>query len=98
MLILACFLTKNERGDMAQHKSAIKRIKTSKQARSRNRQYKTKLKSTLKSVFGTEEKEILVEKARNAVSLLDKLATKGIIHRNKAANQKSRIAKYVNSL
>ena len=83
---------------MAHHKSAIKRIKTNEKARERNIHYKSMMKSALKAVFETSDKEVVVAKARSAISILDKLAIKGIIHRNKAANQKSRVAKYVNSL
>ena len=83
---------------MAHHKSAIKRIKTSKKAQERNRHYKSILKTVLKSVFETGDKENIAANAKKAESVLDRLVVKGIIHRNKAANQKSRIAKYVASI
>ncbi|MCK5739263.1 30S ribosomal protein S20 [bacterium] len=83
---------------MAHHKSAIKRIKTNEKSRQRNNHYKSLMKSTLKSVFSTTEKEAAEGKMSGAISLLDKLASKGIIHKNKAANQKSRVARHINSL
>lgn len=83
---------------MAHHKSAIKRIKTNEKSRQRNNHYKSLMKSTLKSVLSTTEKEAAEGKMGGAISLLDRLASKGIIHKNKAANQKSRVSRHVNSL
>lgn len=82
---------------MAHHKSAIKRIKTNQKANESNRHYKSMMKTALKKVFENPEKENLEGNAKEAVSMLDKLARKGIIHKNKAANQKSRIARFLNS-
>lgn len=83
---------------MAHHKSALKRIKTSEVRRLRNRQYSKTLRTLTKSVRTAENKEE-AEKALNKVlPLLDKYATKGIIHRNKAANQKSKLTLFVNNL
>lgn len=83
---------------MAHHKSAIKRIRTNEKSRQRNNHYKSLMKSTLKSVLSTTEKAAAEDKMNKAISLLDKLASKGIIHKNKAANQKSRVNRHVNSL
>jgi len=83
---------------MAHHKSAVKRIKTSEKKRLVNRQYKKKLLTLTKSVRNSSSKE----EAENALSLvlpyLDKIASKGIIHKNKAANNKSRLTKFVQSI
>jgi len=83
---------------MAHHKSAIKRIRTSAKQRQRNRHYKSMMRTFIKNVLKQENKEEAEQSFRKTVSLLDKLAAKGIIHRNKAANQKARLAKFVNSL
>jgi small subunit ribosomal protein S20 len=83
---------------MAHHKSAIKRIKTSAKAAIQNRHYKSLFKSTLKTALTTSEKAAAEESMRKAASVLDKLVNKGIIHKNKAAHQKARIAKHVNSI
>ncbi len=74
---------------MAHHLSAIKRIKTNKKANLRNRQYRATLRIALRRV---REGATIDEKRTQlvlAVSTLDRLAGKGIIHRNAAARKKS---------
>ncbi|MCA9742509.1 MAG: 30S ribosomal protein S20 [Deferribacteres bacterium] len=83
---------------MANHKSAIKRIRTSLKQNQRNRHYRSLMRSTIKKVLATTEQEAAQAQYVQATSLLDKMASKRIIHANKAANQKSRLAKHVNSL
>ncbi len=83
---------------MPQHKSAKKRVKTSLKRKERNKVYKTKLKNVIKKVREEEVKETAAKSLTEAAALLDKLASKGIIHKNKAANQKSKLAKAVNKL
>jgi small subunit ribosomal protein S20 len=83
---------------MAHHKSAIKRIGTNEISRENNRQYRSKLNRIIKAVVTSEKKEEAEPKLKEAVSLLDRLAVKGIIHRNKAANQKSRLTKFIRKL
>lgn len=76
---------------MPQHKSCRKRMKTSAAARERNRGYKTAMRSTIKSYRESSEKT--PEQAKNVASVLDKAASRKIIHKNKAARLKSRLAK-----
>lgn len=83
---------------MAHHKSAIKRVRTSRQQNQRNIRYKSSLKTATKKVLSATEKEAAQAELYKTTSMLDKLVIKGIIHKNKAANQKSRLAKYVNTL
>ena len=83
---------------MANHKSAIKRIQIGERNRVHNRHYKTRLKSQIKKLRSVENKEEGEKIYRDTTALLDKLATKGIIHKNKAANQKSKLANLVNQL
>lgn len=83
---------------MAHHKSAIKRIRTERKARSRNRFYKRKVKEAIKSVLNSQTKEEAFENFKRTSSLLDKLVNKGVFHRNKAANRKSKLARFINSL
>ncbi len=83
---------------MAHHKSAIKRIKVNERNRMRNQHYKSMMKSAISKVRSAENKEEAEKQFKQTTSVLDKLATKGIIHRNKAANQKAKLAKYVNKL
>ena len=83
---------------MAHHKSAIKRIKTAERNRLRNRHYRSTMKTFIKKVLTAENRDEALAHYNKAASILDKMVTKGIIHRNTAANRKSRLMKYVNSL
>lgn len=83
---------------MATHKSAIKRIKISETENSINRIYLSKMKSAIKSVKTAKNKGEAEKYFRNTSSLLDKLVTKKVIHKNKAANEKSKLARLVNSI
>ena len=83
---------------MAHHKSAIKRIRQNERARLRNRSYKSRLKTEMKKLLGLDEKEQAEAQYRAVSSLLDKMVSKGIIHRNYAANRKAKLARFVNRL
>lgn len=83
---------------MAQHKSAEKRARVSKRRETRNTQWKTKMRGEIKKVRSTTDKIKASAELKKTVKLLDQLAAKGIIHRNKAANLKSRLTVLVNSL
>ncbi len=83
------------------NKSAEKRLKESLEARARNRAYKTGMKNAVKKVLEAvktgESKEKLDELVREAISVIDKAASKGVIHDNQAARRKSRLMKVVNA-
>lgn len=83
---------------MANHKSALKRIRSNEAKRLRNRyQHKTTrtfVKRLKESTSKTEAEELL----KKVVGMIDKLAKNNIIHKNKAANQKSKLTKLVASL
>ena len=83
---------------MAQHKSAEKRARQSDGRRKENKERKSQMKTLLKNVRAEKDKTKAAEELKTAVASLDKLASKGLIHRNKAANQKSKLTKYVNKL
>ena len=83
---------------MPQHKSAEKRVRTSEKKRTYNRMNKSKMKTALKDLHGTKDQTGAEEKYKKVTSLLDRLATKGIIHPNNAANKKSKLSKFVKSL
>ncbi len=83
---------------MAHHKSTIKRIQTNARDAMRNRHYRTSLKTQIKKVRGAETKEEGEKLYQNATSMLDKLVNKRIIHRNRAANQKSKLHAFVSKL
>jgi small subunit ribosomal protein S20 len=85
-------------GKMAQHKSAVKRIRSSARRRVLNRKYTSLMKTAIKRVRAATTKEKGQAALLQAVSVLDSLAAKGIIHRNKAANQKSKLTRFVNKL
>ncbi len=82
---------------MPQHKSAERRVRTSGKRASINRSDKTRMKSLIKSVREAKTAEEAAAAYKNTSSVLDKLATKGVIHKNTAANKKSRLAKVVKS-
>lgn len=83
---------------MAQHQSAKKRVRTSEKRRVRNKAYKTKMKTAVKKVRTSPDKESARAKLKSAQSVIDKLVSKGIITRKTAANKKSRLTHFVNSM
>ena len=83
---------------MAQHKSAVKRARSSKRRQVRNAMWKSRMRTAMKRVRSLKEKEKATAELRKTVKLLDQLAARGVIHRNKAANAKSQLTRYVNSL
>lgn len=83
---------------MANHKSALKRIRSNQAKRLRNRYQHKTVRSAIKRLRTTTSKEKAEEMFSGVVSMLDKLAKKNIIHKNKAANLKSKLAKQVASL
>jgi small subunit ribosomal protein S20 len=83
---------------MANHKSALKRIRQSNARRLHNRYYAKTARNAVRRLRATSEKEAAVTLFPSVCSMLDKLAKKHVIHRNKAANLKSKLAKHVNSL
>ncbi len=83
---------------MANHKSAKKRNRASEAKRGRNRIRKNAVKAIIKKIRGSKDKKSAVADLVQAASLLDKLAKNNIIHKNKAANLKSKLTKHVNAL
>ncbi|HDR04707.1 MAG TPA: 30S ribosomal protein S20 [Candidatus Marinimicrobia bacterium] len=82
---------------MAHTKSAKKRIRQAKKAKLRNRHYKSMVKTSIKAVETAAKPDEMASAFQKAVSVIDKLVQKGILHRNSGANKKSRLAKLVNS-
>ncbi len=69
--------------------------------RLRNKSYKTRFKHVVKTVETAIEegnKELAEQSFQEAVSTIDRVASKGVIHKNKAARKKSRLAKKINAL
>tara|TARA_B100001996_G_scaffold192129_1_gene147068 strand:+ start:220 stop:471 length:252 start_codon:yes stop_codon:yes gene_type:complete len=82
---------------MANHKSALKRIRSNNKKRLRNRfQHKT-ARNAIRKLRSVTSKKEANKQFPVVVSLVDKLAKKNIIHNNKAANLKSKLAKFVAS-
>ncbi|AEH50714.1 30S ribosomal protein S20 [Pseudothermotoga thermarum] len=83
------------------NKSAEKRHRQSLKARVRNKSYITRMKNAVKKVLQAvkagESKEKIDELVKQAISVIDKAASKGAIHKNQAARRKSRLMKVVNS-
>lgn len=81
-------------------KSAIKRVKTSENAKAQNIQAKSAMRTAVKkseAAIVNNDAEVKVSFV-DASSKLDKAAAKGLIHKNAAARKKSRLAKRINSL
>lgn len=86
---------------MATHKSALKRVRQAEKRRLRNRAAMSQMKTKIKKVYASMEKKDLQEAEtllRNATSYIDKIARKGIIHKNKARRLVSRLTNKVNLL
>ncbi|MBS2098235.1 30S ribosomal protein S20 [Carboxylicivirga linearis] len=83
---------------MANHQSAKKRIRQIEKRRLHNRYYAKTTRNAVKELRGTSEKEAAQDLLPKVTSMLDKLAKRNIIHKNKAANLKSKLASHVNKL
>ena len=85
---------------MANIKSAKKRVLNQKKA-DRNKSIKSAVKTSIKKVEAAvvaKDKEAAVAALANAISTIDKAATKGVYHKNNAARKVSRLSKAVNTL
>lgn len=83
---------------MPQHASAAKRMRSSARRRARNKANISRMKTLIKKVRSAKDKQTASAALRAAVKFLDEIAAKGIIHRNKAANQKSKLTRLVNKM
>lgn len=83
---------------MANHKSAEKRTRQNEKRRIENRYYAKTTRNAIKKLRTTKDKKDAIELFPKVVSMLDKLAKKHVIHKNKASNLKSKLAKYIQSL
>ncbi|NPA36158.1 MAG: 30S ribosomal protein S20 [Chlorobi bacterium] len=83
---------------MANHQSAKKRIRQSEKRRLHNKYYAKTTRNAVKKLRLTTEKEVAQELLPKVSSLIDKLAKRNIIHKNKAANLKSKLTRHVNKL
>ncbi len=83
---------------MANHKSALKRIRQANTRKLANRYYAKTARNAVRNLRATTEKATAAELLPKVSSMLDKLAKKNIIHKNKAGNLKSKLTLHVNRL
>ncbi|PIQ61650.1 MAG: 30S ribosomal protein S20 [Bacteroidetes bacterium CG12_big_fil_rev_8_21_14_0_65_60_17] len=83
---------------MPQHKSAMKRVRQGAVRRERNRVHRSRMRSMVKKLRSTESVDTATPLLNDIKAYLDRLAHKGIIHRNAAANKKSQLEKFVKNL
>ena len=83
---------------MANHKSALKRIRQNETKRLHNRYYAKTTRNAIKALRNTSDKEEAAKLYPEVISMIDKLAKRNIIHKNKANNLKSKLTVYVNKL
>ncbi len=83
---------------MANHKSAIKRIRANAAKRLRNRYQAKTTRNAIKKLRGSTSKAEATPLLTTVISMLDRLAKKNVIHKNKASNNKSKLTKFVNGL
>ncbi len=83
---------------MANHKSALKRIRSNEKKRVLNKYQHKTTRNAIKALRLVEDKTEAIAKLSVVSSMIDKLAKKNIIHANKASNLKSKLTKHVSAL
>lgn len=83
---------------MAHHKSALKRIRQTNKRRLQNRYYKKSARTAIKKLRDLKDKAEAATFLPKVVSMIDRLAKRGNIHKNKASNLKSGLMRHVNAL
>jgi len=83
---------------MANHKSAKKRIRQTEKRRLHNRYYAKTMRNALSKFRDLDNKAEAAKELPKLIAMIDKLSKKSVIHKNKASNLKSKLAKQVNAL
>lgn len=83
---------------MAHHKSALKRIRQNEKKRLHNKYFAKTTRNAIRKLRTSTNKSEAQTLFNEVSSMLDRLAKRNIIHQNKAANNKSKLARFVNSL
>ena len=83
---------------MANHKATRKDVRQSEKRRDRNRYYGKTTRNAIRTLLATTDKAAATESLKKVVSMIDKLAKRNVIHKNKAGNLKSGIVKRINAL
>ena len=78
--------------------SELKRVRQNIKAKTRNKSYLSMINTVSKRVLASKKKDDAMKELNSAIKTIDKVASKNIIHKNKAANKKSSLYNYVNSL
>lgn len=83
---------------MANHKSALKRIRSTETRRLRNRYYGKTMRNAVRKFRALDNKAEAAEKLPKLISLIDKNAKRSVIHKNKAGNLKSKLTRLLNKM
>ena len=83
---------------MANHKSSLKRIRANETKRLANRYYSKTMRNALRDIRAISDKGEATKNLPAMTAMIDKLAKRGMIHKNKAANLKSGLMKKINAL
>ncbi|MGN6508106.1 MAG: 30S ribosomal protein S20 [Chitinophaga sp.] len=83
---------------MANHKATKKDVRQSRKRNERNRYYGKTTRNAIRDLKKLTDKAAASENLPEVISMIDKLAKRNVIHKNKAANLKSKLAKKVNAL
>lgn len=83
---------------MPQTKQAIKRVRQAEKRKQHNRARKSKMRMLIKDVMTATDKKEAEKLLKEAVSYVDRMSVKGIVHKNNAARKKAALTKHVNSL
>ncbi|GAC1426979.1 MAG: 30S ribosomal protein S20 [Flavisolibacter sp.] len=83
---------------MANHKATKKDVRQSLKRRERNRYYGKTTRNAMRDLKEISDKATVTSKTADVISMIDKLAKRGIIHKNKASNLKSKLSKRIHTL
>ncbi len=83
---------------MANHLATKKDMRQAAKRRERNRYYGKSTRNAIRDLKAIEDKTASGEKVIGVISMIDKLARRGVIHKNKAGNLKSKLTRRVNAL
>ncbi len=84
--------------NMANHQATKKDMRQAAKRRERNRYYGKSTRNAIRDLKAIEDKTMAGEKVIGVISMIDKLARRGVIHKNKASNLKSKLTRRVNAI
>lgn len=83
---------------MSRNKSAIKRTRQNIKRNEHNNNRRSKMRTLIKKVLGSTDKAQAEVAYKEAVSFIDRMSVKGVLHKNTAARKKAQLTRFVNSL